>query len=113
LGDIPILGELFKYRDNDDSKTELIIFVTPRIINDNRLLKDDHLIKTNVDNKNNKHDTKVNSTEPEKSKQEIINKYLEESSKERKELLNSIRKDKKEKEFEDLTPEELEAILAN
>jgi len=111
LGDIPILGELFKYRDNDDSKTELIVFVTPRIINDNSSLKDDHLITTNVDNNKEKNNTAI--TESEKSKEEIINEYLEESSKERKELLNSIRKDKKEKEFEDLSPAELEAILAN
>lgn len=33
LGDIPILGELFKQRTNDDSERELLIFVTPRLVN--------------------------------------------------------------------------------
>jgi pilus assembly protein CpaC len=33
LGHIPIIGELFKERDFTASKTELVIFVTPRIVN--------------------------------------------------------------------------------
>lgn len=33
LGDIPILGELFKQRAIDDSERELLIFVTPRLVN--------------------------------------------------------------------------------
>lgn len=32
LGDIPILGELFKSRDFKDDKTELVIFVTPTVV---------------------------------------------------------------------------------
>jgi pilus assembly protein CpaC len=32
LGDIPILGELFKSTDFQTQKTELVIFVTPRVI---------------------------------------------------------------------------------
>ena len=32
LGDIPVLGNLFKRRIKDDSKTELIIFLTPHIV---------------------------------------------------------------------------------
>jgi pilus assembly protein CpaC len=32
LGEIPILGELFKSRDYKDSKTELVVFVTPRVL---------------------------------------------------------------------------------
>lgn len=35
LGDIPIIGELFKHRDFQESKSELVISVTPEIINDN------------------------------------------------------------------------------
>ena len=30
---IPILGELFKSRSSEGSKKELLIFVTPRIVN--------------------------------------------------------------------------------
>ena len=32
LGDIPILGELFKFTDRQDVKTELLVFLTPRIV---------------------------------------------------------------------------------
>lgn len=34
LGDIPLLGNLFKTASKENSKTELIIFLTPRIIDD-------------------------------------------------------------------------------
>jgi len=34
LGDLPILGNLFKNSDRNDTKAELLIFVTPRIISD-------------------------------------------------------------------------------
>jgi type II secretory pathway component GspD/PulD (secretin) len=32
LGDIPILGNLFKSTSKSDSKTELLVFLTPRIV---------------------------------------------------------------------------------
>lgn len=32
LGDIPILGELFKSRSNQEVKTELLVFLTPRVV---------------------------------------------------------------------------------
>lgn len=35
LGDMPILGNLFKNKARNDTKAELLIFVTPRILNDN------------------------------------------------------------------------------
>ena len=34
LGDIPILGSLFKFSSRNNTKAELLIFVTPRILND-------------------------------------------------------------------------------
>jgi type IV pilus assembly protein PilQ len=34
LGDVPILGNLFKTTSKEDNKTELIIFLTPRVIDD-------------------------------------------------------------------------------
>jgi type IV pilus assembly protein PilQ len=34
LGDLPILGNLFKNNRREDSKAELLIFVTPRILNE-------------------------------------------------------------------------------
>ena len=39
LGDIPYVGALFRKKSNRDSKTELMIFITPRIINDNVALR--------------------------------------------------------------------------
>jgi len=38
LGDIPVLGELFKSRDFQQQRTELLIFVTPRIVEANQKL---------------------------------------------------------------------------
>jgi type IV pilus assembly protein PilQ len=35
LGDIPVLGNLFKNKGRTDNKAELLIFVTPRILSDN------------------------------------------------------------------------------
>ncbi len=43
LGDIPLLGELFKSREKNDVKTELLVFLTPRVVKDDaqaRELKD-------------------------------------------------------------------------
>jgi general secretion pathway protein D len=36
LGDIPILGWLFKYKDDENQKTNLLVFITPNIIEDFR-----------------------------------------------------------------------------
>ncbi len=36
LGDLPGIGELFKSRSNDNSRFELLIFVTPKIVNENQ-----------------------------------------------------------------------------
>jgi type IV pilus assembly protein PilQ len=33
FGDIPILGVLFQRRRNTDRRTEMLIFLTPRIVN--------------------------------------------------------------------------------
>ena len=34
LGDLPLLGALFRSKDNQNNKRELIVLVTPKIIND-------------------------------------------------------------------------------
>jgi type IV pilus assembly protein PilQ len=39
FGDLPLLGWLFKTQDVRDNKTELLIFLTPRIISENLTLK--------------------------------------------------------------------------
>ncbi|WP_148253324.1 type IV pilus secretin PilQ [Aidingimonas lacisalsi] len=35
LGDLPILGQLFRYTQDSSEKVELLVFITPRIIDDN------------------------------------------------------------------------------
>jgi type IV pilus assembly protein PilQ len=39
LGDMPVLGNLFKTTSKENNKTELIIFITPRIIDDRLTLR--------------------------------------------------------------------------
>lgn len=39
LGDLPLLGWLFKSKSVQDSKTELLIFLTPRIVSENLTLR--------------------------------------------------------------------------
>lgn len=39
LGDVPILGHLFKKNDRTDNRRELLVFVTPRIVSDSLALR--------------------------------------------------------------------------
>jgi type IV pilus assembly protein PilQ len=39
LGDIPVLGVLFRKTDKRDEKRELLVFVTPRILKESLNLK--------------------------------------------------------------------------
>jgi type IV pilus assembly protein PilQ len=39
FGDIPLLGWIFKSKENQDNRTELLIFLTPRILSDNLSLR--------------------------------------------------------------------------
>jgi type IV pilus assembly protein PilQ len=34
LGDIPVLGYLFKNTSSTSAKTELLVFITPRVVNE-------------------------------------------------------------------------------
>lgn len=114
LGDIPIFGEIFKYRDNNSSRNELLIFVTPRIIKNGESVTENHLINNqekiemNSENDIKSEDRQVND---DKDKEQIIEEYLKERSKSRKEILESLKENKNEQEYQELTPEELEAIL--
>jgi general secretion pathway protein D len=92
LGDIPLIGEIFKSRSNESNKTELVILVTPRIINYNNTLDKETNSAVN-ESKNSLEEE--NDTEKVKSREDIMAKY----------------NNKDEKEFNDLSPEELEEIL--
>ncbi len=39
LGDIPVFGNLFKSQDKTSTKTELLIFLTPKVVSENLLLR--------------------------------------------------------------------------
>ncbi|MDR5900736.1 type IV pilus secretin PilQ [Halomonas icarae] len=39
LGDIPVLGNLFRYTQQSDDKVELLVFITPRILDDGVALR--------------------------------------------------------------------------
>ena len=56
LGDIPLLGELFKYSERQRVKSELIIFITPHIITSPQEM----LRMTNVHRRQSKLDTREN-----------------------------------------------------
>ncbi|MGM0502838.1 MAG: type II secretion system protein GspD [Bacillota bacterium] len=122
LGDIPILGELFKNRNKNENVNELVIFVTPRIIKyGEEQEKEEHLIKRGIDEETaeiNEDKEIIDETKEEKitndqNKEEAIQKYLDERSKSREEILASLKENKKQenKEFQELTPEELEELL--
>jgi len=34
LGDVPVLGHLFKKNETTDNRRELLVFITPKIVND-------------------------------------------------------------------------------
>ncbi len=39
LGDLPVLGNLFRYTEDSNDKVELLVFITPRILDDNLAIR--------------------------------------------------------------------------
>ncbi len=39
LGDLPVIGNLFRYSENSTDKVELLVFITPRILDDGLVLR--------------------------------------------------------------------------
>ncbi|MDR5867238.1 type IV pilus secretin PilQ [Halomonas koreensis] len=39
LGDLPVLGNLFRYTEDTNDKVELLVFITPRILDDNLAIR--------------------------------------------------------------------------
>ncbi|CCU79382.1 flp pilus assembly protein, secretin [Halanaerobium saccharolyticum subsp. saccharolyticum DSM 6643] len=121
LGDIPILGELFKTRNKNENVNELVIFVTPRIIKyDQTVEQENHLIDKALDNTTKVVDRNPKGKEIEEMNEDqdsdkALQEYLEERDKRREEILNSLKdnKSQEQKEFQELTPEELEALINN
>lgn len=131
LGDIPIIGEIFKRRESSDTRNELVIFVTPRIIKHGDEVSNKNIIKLD-DNDEEAEETKeeVETKEAEESKEEVETENAEvvtedteaeetqeetveeESGKTKEEILEEYKnKDKEDKGFQGLTEEELQEIL--
>ncbi len=92
---IPLLGELFKSRSKVERKTEIIIFITPHIVND---FSDviEHKTPKNI------RENKVN-----------IEKIDEEKIKEEANVKNEKKEKNQAKEYQELTIEELKKIISN
>jgi general secretion pathway protein D len=113
LGDIPIIGEIFKSTSNNNTKTELMIFITPRIINyGENITEKDTLFETDsnlVDSENNEEEVVTEDTTVEETQEEAV---VEEKGKTKEEILEEYKnKDKEDKGFQGLTDEELQEIL--
>src|SRR5579885_28733 len=39
LGDVPVLGALFRHKNNQNNKAQLLIFVTPRVLNQEKMVE--------------------------------------------------------------------------
>ena len=39
LGDLPVLGRLFRYNEQSNQKVELLVFITPRILDDGMAIR--------------------------------------------------------------------------
>lgn len=89
LAELPILGRLFSRKDKTNIETELIIFITPEIIENKR--------NDNLENRN-----AIRSSL--KNKKTEINK-------DKKEELQGVKKNKNNKEFKTLSKKELKEIL--
>ena len=116
LGDIPIIGELFKSRLDENDRTELIIFVRPKILRHGEgISNSEHLISADL-NLNQDSEKEIENAEINNKNDEIENDNevtVEEdqsNGKTKAEILEEY-KNKPKKEFQDLTPAELEEIL--
>ncbi len=70
LGDIPILGQLFKSTDKQNVKTELLVFLTPRVVRDPeeaRKLREEQLKNLSKQTKESVNKAGVGSSEPAKT----------------------------------------------
>ncbi|BDU51434.1 secretin and TonB N-terminal domain-containing protein [Haliovirga abyssi] len=67
LGDIPILGELFKSKIKNNNKTNLIIFITPKIIKTRNFMNNINLNEVNAENRKKVKDKLIKKIEIKKS----------------------------------------------
>jgi general secretion pathway protein D len=60
LGDIPLLGWFFKSKTKEDAKTNLLVFITPRVVTDPEKMKKITEEKHHEFNRNNEEKVKIN-----------------------------------------------------
>lgn len=84
LGELPLLGRIFSAEENNDLETELIIFITPEIINNQATINDKKIKSLNKSkiNNNKKKDYRVDK------KNNSNKEFIELSKKEIEEILN-------------------------
>ena len=128
LSEIPILGQLFKYENDSDEKTELVIFITPRIVEDSQR----EAVQKSVDPLNEtatQKEAKVTETQEEEtkssdkdtstsnnSKDENNNEESKDESKDNdtsqnNEKTTAASSNNENKVFSDLSEEELQEVL--
>jgi general secretion pathway protein D len=111
LSEIPILGHLFKYESDSTEKTELVIFITPRIVED----KQREAVKNKVNALNNKDKTEetdekdvdTDTSEPEESEE----KAAEEDKSEETVQVEDSQPTAETDSFQNLSEEELQEVL--
>lgn len=120
LSEIPILGKLFSYESDDSEKTELVIFITPRIVEDKQ--RDE--VKSKVDPLNEKDETEskqpATQTEESDEKDEDTDTSEEEETEEEVSEENkteeTVQEEKstvaaEEESYQDLSEDELQEVL--
>jgi len=105
LSEIPLIGEIFKSRSGETNKTELVILVTPRIINYGGTVYADNSAEINQNGE-------TVADESNKLDQQDEEEQTDDHAKNRDEVLAKYKNDE-EKEFNELSPEELQEILNN
>src|SRR6056297_1853775 len=119
LSEIPILGQLFKYENDSDEKTELVIFITPRIVEDSQR----EAVQKSVDPLNEtatQKEAKVTETQEEETKSSDKETSTSDNSKDESkdndtsqnnEKTTAASSNNENKVFSDLSEEELQEVL--
>lgn len=110
LSEIPILGELFKNRNKETSKTELLIFITPRIVQETQKNGvengEENTALTDKEEKN--ADKPINDENDEDLSAEVES---QENIEEKEVELSAVEMPQTGGEIQDLSKEELQIIL--
>ena len=118
LGDLPIVGELFKSRLDENDRTELIIFVKPKILKYGETADDsEHLITTALESADSdetaEESTSETEVEAETEGEEVQDEESPEDKTDEEAIQENNEKSDEDTGFQELTDEELQEILNN